>query len=190
VIDRRRGRSPAGGLGAGRSAGRGTPADVAKGVTYLKTDTEVKLANVDTAHAQAMAEQADRHAVTLESILAVLRSTRLEDRASRATALDLASAALIELRSTTDQQLGTMLEPVDGAFARLRTDLRPLARFGGLDVQFVEPPTGGRALPGEEGYLLHAWTLSLEHPKPKQRLELICCPPEGLRTGPERGARS
>ena len=82
-------------------------------------------------HAQAVAEQADRHAVTLESILAVLRSTRLDDRASRATALDLASAALIELRSTTDQQLGTMLEPVDGAFARLRTDLRPLARFGG-----------------------------------------------------------
>ncbi|SFN61109.1 helix-turn-helix transcriptional regulator [Mycetocola miduiensis] len=107
-------------------------------------------------HAQAVAEQADRHAVTLESILAVLRSTRLDDRASRATALDLASAALIELRSTTDQQLGTMLEPVDGAFARLRSDLRPLARFGGLDVQFVEPPTGGRALPGEVAHAARA----------------------------------
>ncbi|AWB87497.1 LuxR C-terminal-related transcriptional regulator [Mycetocola zhujimingii] len=107
-------------------------------------------------HAQAVAEQADRHAVTLESILAVLRSARLDDRASRTTAIDLASSSLIELRSTTDQQRGTMLEPVDGAFARLRSDLRPLARFGGLDVQFVEPPTGGRALPGEVAHAARA----------------------------------
>ncbi|GHD40999.1 helix-turn-helix transcriptional regulator [Mycetocola manganoxydans] len=107
-------------------------------------------------HAQAVAEQADRHAVTLESILAVLRSSRLDDRASRTMALDLASAALIGLRSTTDEQRGTMLEPVDGAFARLRSDLRPLARFGGLDVQFVEPPTAGRALPGEVAHAARA----------------------------------
>ena len=107
-------------------------------------------------HAQAVAEQADRHAVTLESILAILRSSRLDDRASRTTAIDLASSSLIELRSTTDHQRGTMLEPVDGAFARLRSDLRPLARFGGLDVQFVEPPTAGRALPGEVAHAARA----------------------------------
>lgn len=107
-------------------------------------------------HAQAVAEQADRHAVTLESVLAVLRSSRLDDRASRTMATDLASSALIELRSMTDSQRGTMLEPVDGAFARLRSDLRPLARFGGLDVQFVEPPTAGRALPGEVAHAARA----------------------------------
>ena len=107
-------------------------------------------------HAQAVAEQSDRHAVTLESILAVLRSSRLDDRASRTMATDLASSALIELRSMTDSQRGTMLEPVDGAFARLRSDLRPLARFGGLDVQFVEPPTAGRALPGEVAHAARA----------------------------------
>ena len=36
-----------------------------------------------------------------------------------------------------------------GAFERLQTDLRPLVRFSELDVQFVEPPANGRALPGE-----------------------------------------
>jgi DNA-binding CsgD family transcriptional regulator len=71
-------------------------------------------------------------------------------------AIDLASAALIELRSTSDLRRSTMLEPVDGAFARLRSDLRPLARFGGLDVQFIEPPTAGRALPGEVAHVARA----------------------------------
>jgi 23S rRNA pseudouridine1911/1915/1917 synthase len=44
----------------------------------------------------------------------------------------------------------------------------------------------GRALPGDEGYLLHAWKLSLDHPRTGRRLEVICCPPEGLRMGTER----
>jgi hypothetical protein len=35
---------------------------------------------------QAVSEQSDRHAVTLESILAILRSTRLDDRAARRAA--------------------------------------------------------------------------------------------------------
>ncbi|GAB3651942.1 hypothetical protein GCM10027591_09190 [Zhihengliuella somnathii] len=43
-------------------------------------------------------------------------------------------------------------EPVVSAFSRLRTDLRPLTQFGRLDVQFVEPPADGRALPGEIAY--------------------------------------
>lgn len=100
-------------------------------------------------HERIVAEQADRHAVTLESVLAILRSTRLDDRAARALAVETAAAALVVLRTSTDQQRSALLEPVTGAFARLRTDLRPLVRHGDLDVQFVEPPATGRALPGE-----------------------------------------
>jgi DNA-binding CsgD family transcriptional regulator/signal transduction histidine kinase len=107
-------------------------------------------------HARAMSELSDRHAVVLESLLATLRSDRLDDRAARALAIDIAATALVELRTTNDEQRSTMLEPVAGAFARLRTDLRPLVRFGSLDVQFVEPPATGRALPGEIAHAARA----------------------------------
>lgn len=103
------------------------------------------------AHDQArlLAEQADRHAVVLESLLAVLRSSRLDDRAARQNAIDIAATALVEQRTVSDERRHDLLEPVVGAFARLKGDLRPLVRFGDLDVQFVEPPANGRALPGE-----------------------------------------
>jgi len=107
-------------------------------------------------HARTVAEQADRHAVTLESLLAVLRSSRVDDKAARTMTIDIAATALVEIRMTTDQQRGTMLEPVVGAFARLRNDLRPLERFGDLEVQFVEPPATGRALPGEVAHAARA----------------------------------
>lgn len=99
-------------------------------------------------HSRALAEQRDRYALTLESLLATLRSTRLDDRAARTVAVDVAAGALVGLRTLNDQQ-GVGLEPVTGAFERLQTDLRPLVRFSELDVQFVEPPANGRALPAE-----------------------------------------
>lgn len=107
-------------------------------------------------HARTVAEQADRHALTLESVLAALRSNRLSDAAARAEAVEIASAALVELRTVTDRQRSTLLEPVSGAFSRLRADLRPLVRFGDLDVQFVEPPATGRALPGDVAHSARA----------------------------------
>ncbi|RXZ86420.1 helix-turn-helix transcriptional regulator [Agromyces atrinae] len=107
-------------------------------------------------NARFVAELADRHSVTLESLLAILRSTRLGDQAARAAAIDVAAAALVGLRTETDQQRSVTLEPVVGAFQRLRADLRPLVRFGGLDVQFVEPPATGRALPGEVAHAARA----------------------------------
>ena len=64
-------------------------------------------------HARTVSEQADRHAVTLESMLAILRSGRLDDRAARALAIDVAAASLVEARMATDQQREAMLEPVD-----------------------------------------------------------------------------
>ena len=107
-------------------------------------------------HARAMAEQTDRHAVTLESILAILRTTRVDDKAARALATEVAAGALVGLRMATDERRDTLLEPVVGAFARLRNDLRPLVRHGDLDVQFVEPPATGRALPGEVAHAARA----------------------------------
>lgn len=107
-------------------------------------------------HARTVAEQADRQALTLESVLAVLRSPRVSDAAARAEAVEIASAALVDLRTETDHQRSTLLEPVTGAFSRLRADLRPLVRFGDLDVQFVEPPTTGRALPGDVAHAARA----------------------------------
>ncbi|MCK2030715.1 MULTISPECIES: helix-turn-helix transcriptional regulator [Microbacterium] len=99
-------------------------------------------------HSRALAEQRDRYALTLESLLATLRSTRLDDRAARTIAVDVAAGALVGLRTLNDEQ-GAGLEPVTGAFERLRGDLRPLVRYSELDVQFVEPPANGRALPGD-----------------------------------------
>ncbi|MCC4907681.1 LuxR C-terminal-related transcriptional regulator [Microbacterium sp. cx-59] len=106
--------------------------------------------------ARAVTDHADEHAVTLESMLAILRSDRLDDRAARTMAIDVAASALVGLRMVTDQQRSSVLEPVVGAFARLRNDLRPLVRFGDLDVQFVEPPVTGRALPGEVAHAARA----------------------------------
>lgn len=97
--------------------------------------------------ARSLAEQRDRYALSLESLLATLRSSRLDDRAARAIAVDVAAGALVGLRTAMDER-GGALEPVSGAFERLQGDLRPLVRYSELDVQFVEPPANGRALPG------------------------------------------
>ncbi|MFS4507282.1 LuxR C-terminal-related transcriptional regulator [Clavibacter sp. Sh2141] len=104
---------------------------------------------VSSERARVVAELGDAHAATLESLLAVLRSSRTGDAAARQTAADLATNAMVELRAASDRDRSLGEEPVARAFARLRDDLRPLVRFRDLDVQFVEPPVDGRALPGE-----------------------------------------
>lgn len=109
-----------------------------------------------TDHARALDVLTERHALTLESLLAILRSERADDRAARTMAVDIAASALVTLRTETDQRQSTLLEPVVGAFSRLRKDLRPLVRYGDLDVQFVEPPTTGRALPGDVAHAARA----------------------------------
>ncbi|WP_341957119.1 LuxR C-terminal-related transcriptional regulator [Microbacterium sp. LWH13-1.2] len=106
--------------------------------------------------ARALSELSDRHAVTLESLLAILRSDRLDDRAARNLAIEAAASALVQLRVSSDQHKDAVLEPVVGAFARLQSDLRPLERFGNLDLQFIEPPTTGRALPSEVAHAARA----------------------------------
>jgi DNA-binding CsgD family transcriptional regulator len=99
--------------------------------------------------AQAVNDLADRHTTTLESLLGVLRSTNLDDRGARQTATSLATEAIVRLRTATDRILTFTEEPVTSAFERLRDDLRPLVKYRDVDVQFVEPPVDGRALPSE-----------------------------------------
>jgi DNA-binding CsgD family transcriptional regulator len=99
--------------------------------------------------AKVIADLTDAHSTTLESLLAVLRAGGVSAEAARQTATDLAASAMVSLRAVSDRDRSLAEEPVAQAFARLRDDLRPLVRFGDLDVQFIEPPANGRALPGE-----------------------------------------
>jgi DNA-binding CsgD family transcriptional regulator len=105
---------------------------------------------------RTIAELTDTHAVTLESLLAILRSRDASDAKARHAATELAANAMVQLRAVSDRYLSLSEEPVARAFERLRDDLRPLERFSDLDVQFVEPPTDGRALPGEVAHAARA----------------------------------
>jgi DNA-binding CsgD family transcriptional regulator len=101
-------------------------------------------------------ELVDQHATTLETVAAALRSTTLDDASSRTTATDLVAKALVRLRTQSDRTTDLVEEPVAKAFERLREDLLPLTRFSGVDVQFIEPPLNGRALPGEVAHAARA----------------------------------
>jgi DNA-binding CsgD family transcriptional regulator len=109
-----------------------------------------------TERTRVIAEMSETHATTLESLLAVLRSSSTSDVAARQITADLAAAAMVRLRAISDRDRILSEEPVARAFERLKDDLRPLVRFGDLDVQFVEPPVSGRALPGEVAHAARA----------------------------------
>jgi DNA-binding CsgD family transcriptional regulator len=102
------------------------------------------------------AELTDLHSTTLETILAALRSTSLSDAGARSTVTDLAVKALVQLRTVSHRTTESAQEPVAKAFERLREDLRPLTRFSGIEVEFIEPPLNGRALPGEVAHAARA----------------------------------
>ncbi|GAB2748350.1 LuxR C-terminal-related transcriptional regulator [Sinomonas soli] len=106
--------------------------------------------------ARLTAELTDAHSTTLETILAALRSPHHSDASARRAATDLAAAALVQLRASADRTAALLEEPVVTAFERLRSDLRPLERFSGISLQFVEPPVDGRALPGEVAHAARA----------------------------------
>ncbi|NQD87451.1 helix-turn-helix transcriptional regulator [Paenarthrobacter sp. CM16] len=102
------------------------------------------------------AELIDQHSTTLETLLAALRSTSMDDAAARASVTDLAVKALVGLRTLSDRTSDLVEEPVATAFERLREDLRPLMHFSNIDIQFIEPPANGRALPGEVAHAARA----------------------------------
>ena len=102
------------------------------------------------------AELTDLHSTTLETLLAALRSSSLDHATARTTVTDLAAKALVRLRTLSDRTTDLVEEPVAKAFERLRDDLRPLTGFSGIEVQFIEPPLNGRALPGEVAHAARA----------------------------------
>ncbi|WNI27192.1 LuxR C-terminal-related transcriptional regulator [Streptomyces sp. ITFR-16] len=105
---------------------------------------------------EVTAELTDQHSTDLESLLATLRSRNLDDRTARARATELAAEALIRARTGGDLVLSIAEEPVVTAFERLKSDLLPLSRYQELQIQFVEPPSDGRALPGEVAHAARA----------------------------------
>lgn len=82
---------------------------------------------------------------------------------------DLGDRSLAEVRIDTGRphqiriHMAAMGHPLDGD---------PLYREGGV------PYPGSRALPGEVGYLLHAWKLGFTHPESGVAIALTAPPPE------------
>lgn len=107
------------------------------------------------------AELVDQYSTTLETLLAALRSPALGDSEARTSATGVAARALVGLRTLNDRTTELAEEPVSTAFQRLREDLLPLMNFSGIDVQFIEPPVNGRALPGEVAHAARAVVRSL-----------------------------
>jgi DNA-binding CsgD family transcriptional regulator len=102
------------------------------------------------------AELVDMHSTTLETLLAALRSSSMDDVSARSTVTDMTAKALVALRTVSDRTTDLVEEPVAQAFVRLQEDLRPLTRFSGIEIQFIEPPLNGRALPGEVAHAARA----------------------------------
>lgn len=124
-------------------------AGIARQVAEAAPDYLQESRAVTSERLRVTAELTDRHVTDLEALLAALRTRDLDDARARARAVDLAADALIRARSGADLVAFIAEEPVSRAFERLKSDLRPLSRYETLQIQFIEPPADGRALPGE-----------------------------------------
>lgn len=113
-----------------------------------------RLAAAERAH--IVQELADRYRAALEDVLSALRSGRLTDAAARTAATETAMTALIAIRTASDRERVMSQEPVESAFARLRNDLKSLARYGNAEIELVDPPANGRSLPGEVAHAARA----------------------------------
>ncbi|WP_036725047.1 LuxR C-terminal-related transcriptional regulator [Patulibacter minatonensis] len=102
--------------------------------------------------ARTIAELGDAHEATLAALLGTLRARDVDDRTARAAAVDVAVAALIELREAGHRDRALSEEPADKAFERLAEELGPLTRFGSATLELVGPEDD-RALPAD---LAHA----------------------------------
>ncbi|WP_328814228.1 LuxR C-terminal-related transcriptional regulator [Rhodococcus sp. NBC_00297] len=109
-----------------------------------------------TERARTIAELTEVHEAALSAILDTLRSSRLTDERARLIASDTASSALIAVRAAgaVDQELSE--EAVATAFASLVVELRSLLRHKSVEVEYVQPPADGRALPGEIAHAARA----------------------------------
>ena len=109
-----------------------------------------------TERARTVAELTEAHAVTLETILATLRSGDLDDTRARTTARETATSALIGLRSAVDRHRDFAEEAVTTAFARMHGELRGLVRHRALTLEMAEPSAAGRGMPGEVAHAARA----------------------------------
>ena len=107
------------------------------------TDTEPELLAgnlaATAARAQAIADLQQTQATALAGLLSVLRSGRLSDAAARRTATELATRALLDVRSAAarDQQVST--ETAVEAFAAFTEHVEPLARHGQARIELAGP---------------------------------------------------
>ncbi|WP_159612752.1 response regulator transcription factor family protein [Glutamicibacter sp. JC586] len=106
-------------------------------------------------------ELVDQFSAGLDVLLTTLRSKQNTDVSTRQKATDWAVHTLIGLRTLDDRTSGLVQEPVGTAFRRLRDDLQPLSEAGGVELQFIEPPADGRALPGEVAHAARSVMRSL-----------------------------
>ncbi|KAB8168744.1 LuxR family transcriptional regulator [Streptomyces sp. 3MP-14] len=98
--------------------------------------------------ARLAAELTDAQAMALTTVLGALRSRALTDAAARATATDLAAAALVELRAgERGPDAAGPAESVADVFSRLADKLVLLMRHNDVRLELGEPDEPARLLP-------------------------------------------
>lgn len=118
------------------------------------------------ARAAAIAELVDAHGATLSALLGVLRSRGLDDSTARARAVDLAGAALVELRAEADRDQALVEEPAGEAFARLAESLRSTLRGRSVRLDLGPPGTeegADRRLPADVANAARAVVRAVVH---------------------------
>ncbi|MEC4017523.1 helix-turn-helix transcriptional regulator [Streptomyces sp. H27-D2] len=107
------------------------------------------------ARARVIAELTDAHTSALSAILGTLRANSLDDEAARRGAMDLAVAAMIELRAGADLDRELSEEPADKAFARLADELKPLLRHSSVRLD-LRAPDAQRTVPADTAHAARA----------------------------------
>ncbi|MBG0854557.1 LuxR family transcriptional regulator [Streptomyces spinoverrucosus] len=120
-------------------------------------------------HAKQLLIARNTHAVTLQALLATLRSRRLDDAQARQAATDIASTALTALRTASASQECT----AERAFTLLTEQLRPLVLHTDVHLETVPPVTADRLLPAPVGEAATAVARGcvlamLEHTRPRR----------------------
>ncbi|MBE8473822.1 helix-turn-helix transcriptional regulator [Streptomyces justiciae] len=120
-------------------------------------------------HAKQLLIARNTQAVTLQALLATLRSKRLDDAQARQAATDIASTALTTLRTASAEQECT----AERAFTLLTEQLRPLVLHTDVDLETVPPVAADRLLPTLVGEAATAVARGcvlamLEHTRPRR----------------------
>lgn len=121
-------------------------------------------------------ELVDQFSANLDALLTTLRSRNITDSQARTKATEWATHTLVGLRTHDDRTNHLVEEAVGTAFDQLRDDLRPLSEAGGIELQFIEPPVDGRALPGEVAHaarsILRGLAMIMMEQKPTERIRI------------------